>query len=599
MESTTYTRETAAKKLLALSHRLSSEVFIFQTIGLKLKQDAIADLRGIVAGLVLIGYPLESSTLTTLSSALSILTSDDQQAFLPFSIAIRTAQLLLSAVEALSISSSPFPVPNSKIPPELLHLIYTYIIQQAPLTDTLPETEHGEQAPNPFQIRQETIFNLSLTSKHWYQIVTQRPVVYINSVLKLQKFSTMYHSWRKADEARWRRGLEEVHIELPTVAGISARDSQWLLFSLKYFKQAKGAKPRGRLIVTFDSTALMSALTTTNNSIERWQRLMVRIPKVTPNMFPDVGRLLGEVSRREGQEIDYYINYGHTLKNSYSSSKIQNLLDIRGPSGRPHPPGTALPPSPVFTDYTTFAALGFTFTVPQFLLQTVSPDRRPAILPPSRLRHLEITLKFVSTEPARAVQEIQSFFSTIAPSIERLSVLIRITARHPSPADESTFTQEFVKGLSSCRRLQQFEIGGFGLSPNFLSNLTSFRLRSLSIRPLQYVKASEDLTKLLHSPLRQTLVTLSNRYESDRPEDIEPTPSSLSGSWLPRIPEFLTTNRPRISTPSTPSTTSTLGPLAVRAKELGIKLVLVRMPQEFEVTRSLMGPAGLDAYTLR
>ncbi|GAA5999638.1 hypothetical protein JCM5350_007869, partial [Sporobolomyces pararoseus] len=123
---------------------------------------------------------------------------------------------------------------------------------------------------------------------------------------------------------------------------------------------------------------------------------------------------------------------------------------------------------PIFTDYTVFAAPWLVFTAPIFLLETVSTRYKPASLPPSRLRHLELSFQVDPTNSARAIQELESFFSKIAPQIERLAFRLRITDPHPSQSAESTFTAHLVSCLLSCRRLQHLEIGGFDPSSHSL-----------------------------------------------------------------------------------------------------------------------------------
>ncbi|GAA5956100.1 hypothetical protein JCM3765_005455 [Sporobolomyces pararoseus] len=599
MEYSNYTRERAAKDLLALSHRLSSEAFIFQTISLNLKQQAIETLRSIIAGLVLIGYSLESSTLTSLSSALSTLSADTEDKFLPFSVAIKTAQLLLTAVEALSLSSSPFPVPNSNIPPELLHLIYTFVIHQAPLLDNPPQKEKGVRAANAFEIREKTIQSLALTSKHWHQIVTQRPVVYLNSMAKLQRYAKMYSSWRESDNLRWKKGWEEIHIDLSKEGWGPPldTDTEHLIKLLaKLLRPEKEGKHQGRLLVTFpflqdmllfgDPRSLVNVLA---NFGIKWKRSTMRIPHIERYFHADLGRLLSEYRVGDGEEQDYFINYLDQNQGT-STFCMQTLMDCRN-RGMP-PPRQALPPCPIFTNLTTFSALHYTSTVPQFLLQTVPPSRRPATLPPSRLRHLELSIEVDPRDPARAIQEIQSFFSTIAPRIERLAFRLRTTAPHPSPTAELNFTEHLVSSLLSCRRLQHLEIGGFGFSPELLTLLSQLQLTSLFIRPLQHVMSSKHVMKVLHSPLRQSLVTLWT-YEPVRPDPVKSRSSSQPSVRLAFGPNQLH-RQPATNVSSTSSSPSSLELLVAKAKELGIKLKLVEMMDEWSRTSKMLLDAGLD-----
>ncbi|GAA5997782.1 hypothetical protein JCM5350_003056 [Sporobolomyces pararoseus] len=174
--------------------------------------------------------------------------------------------------------------------------------------------------------------------------------------------------------------------------------------------------------------------------------------------------------------------------------------------------------SPIFTDYTVFAAPWLVFTAPFFLLETVSKKYKPNPIPPSRLQHLELSFLVDPTNPARAIQELESFFSKIAPQIERLAFRLRMTDPHPSQSAESTFTEHLVSCLLSCRRLQHLEIGGFGFSPEFLSRLTVLPLSKLVILPQQYVESCKDLQPLVksNSSLRNSLKTLFVRLSITR-----------------------------------------------------------------------------------
>ncbi|GAA6000002.1 hypothetical protein JCM5350_003385, partial [Sporobolomyces pararoseus] len=112
---------------------------------------------------------------------------------------------------------------------------------------------------------------------------------------------------------------------------------------------------------------------------------------------------------------------------------------------------------------------------------------------------------------ARAIQELESFFSKIAPQIERLAFRLRITDPHPSQSAESTFSERLVSCLLACRRLRHLEIGGFGFSPDFLSRLSVLPLSSLNIGPLQYFTSCEQALQLFEAPslLRRSLKEFS------------------------------------------------------------------------------------------
>ncbi|GAA5964589.1 hypothetical protein JCM3765_007633 [Sporobolomyces pararoseus] len=124
------TRERAVQDLLRVSHSLSLEAYVFRPIELQVKQQAAEDLEGIKEGLLKKGFTNDSSAVSSIFSALSLLKDIPQSEPLPLTTAIDVVQLLLQAVKSLSTSPSSLPVPNRHLPPELLHHVFTFLLAE-------------------------------------------------------------------------------------------------------------------------------------------------------------------------------------------------------------------------------------------------------------------------------------------------------------------------------------------------------------------------------------------------------------------------------------------------------------------------------------
>jgi hypothetical protein len=217
-------------------------------------------------------------------------------------------------------------------------------------------------------------------------------------------------------------------------------------------------------------------------------------------------------------------------------------------------------------NYQQFQVLSIPWLVvnaPIFLLETVPKAYRPGTnIPPCRLRHLEISFEVDPSNPAQAIQELESFFSVISPKIERLAFRLRLTSPHPSPADKLVFTEHLISCLLSCRRLRHLEIGGFGLSPCFISQLGVLTLSTLAILPLQHAPNYGDLISLVnsHPPLRNSLKVLRCQTQS---------------------------------IPSNPTHPELLEELSRRCRDEGIDLKIDQSSEEEAMLAKLMGLAGV------
>ncbi|GAA5984517.1 hypothetical protein JCM5350_004744 [Sporobolomyces pararoseus] len=516
-----YSRERAAQDIVSIAHRLSHEAWVFRPIDLQVKQQAIEDLKTVHEELLKLGYTYDSSSLVIISSALSTLSSIPHDALLPYSTALRVAQILLPAVEALSRSASLFPVPNRHLPIELLHRIYDYVIDDylKPHEDETDDDWDDYSAdPTPPELqRQETILNLSATSIAWRQVVLERPIVYLDSFKKLENYSSLREGWLESGSPRGRQPCEELHLDLTALKTHEAREWRANGYSLIISGLGK-ENPSRKLIMTM-KTDDETPLADPNFDGHGWAQearewgkegkcSSLRLKHLSKEEYRDVWRVLQRGKMEDETEREYFI--GDQNQAVELTTRItQAILDCAG-----YLEGNdwydAGKESPIFTDYTVFAAPWLVFTAPLFLLETVSRKYKPASLLPSRLRHLELSFQLDPTNPARAIQELEAFFSKIAPRIERLAFRLRITDPHPSLASESTFTEHLVSCLLSCRRLQHLEIGGFGFSPDFLSRLTTLPLSNLVILPQQHVESCKDLIALVKSDssLRNSLKTL-------------------------------------------------------------------------------------------
>ncbi|GAA5981031.1 hypothetical protein JCM5350_000019 [Sporobolomyces pararoseus] len=512
-----YTRERAALEILDVSHRLSQRAWIFRPLDDQVRQQAVEALSSAREELLNLGYAPRSKVLVTLDHVLSTLNTFSPTDPPPFNILIDLSQGLLSTVKALSISSSPFPIPNRHLPPEILHNIYDYVVL--------------EQDPVE---RQDAIFALSATSTLWRRIVEERPVAYFSSTTKLELYQDDQDSLRDSGVIRL-HDWEEVHIDLSEEDdAFSVFGEWWDELFLRFIEMRRTDKQKrhtGRLVLALpmdDDWPVRNWAGRVTKTTDSWGRVLLAIPNLKRHEYLELWRLLfvGNIGIKE--ERSYHLgspNEPILLWTRTTQAILDKAMETRresnGEAGR----------VPVFLNYTVFAAPWLVFTAPIFLLETVPEEDRPTPLPPSRLRHLEISFQIDPSNPAQAIQEIESFFTTIAPRIERLVFRLRSTGPHPSAFEESKFTVHLVSCLVSCTRLRHLSIGGFGFAPDLLSRLSLLPLRSLTILPLQYVKDYNDYLPLLHaSPPDQTRKNLSGVRFNTSPDD-PIAYSAFADSW--------------------------------------------------------------------
>ncbi|GAA5983535.1 hypothetical protein JCM5350_000265 [Sporobolomyces pararoseus] len=499
-----YTREKAAQQLLNISHRLSDEAFIFRPIEDSLVDQFSQELETTRGELIELGYPEDCTTLKHISSVLSTLQNLEpapakDSARLSFNKALDLAPTLIRAAQSLSTSASPFPIPNRHLPPEILHLIYNHVAEKE---------DHVE--------RQRTVNALASTSISWRQIVVERPIVYLPTLTAIEKYCDSAPLFSAAE---LRQPWEELHVDL---SGYSEDEdgNRPLWDALTVFKYVEPLRYQGKVVLSIKGAEINDPKDCEDLKrifSHKWSCTSLRIQEMNGSEYGWLALVLhtGETDRRQDKE--YFI--GHSEESFRLDPELtQSILDggfrVFGAggffSGVEYTVARITVP-PIFTDYTVFAAPWLVFTAPIFLLETISNNYKPASLPPSRLRHLELSFQVDPTNPARAIEELESFFSKIAPRIERLAFRLRITDPHPSQFAESTFTAHLVSCLLSCRRLENLEIGGFGFSPDFLARLSVFPLSSLKIGPLQYFTSCEQALQLFEPPslLRSSLKQFS------------------------------------------------------------------------------------------
>ncbi|GAA5956048.1 hypothetical protein JCM3765_005439 [Sporobolomyces pararoseus] len=496
-----YKREEVAQQLLKVSHRISDEAFVLRPIDDSLVRRFLLDIEIIGSELRELSYSQDCTTLELLSSVLSTLRNLEsppkgEGVRLSFMKALDLAQILIRAAQSLSTSSSPFPVPNRHPPPEILRLIYNYVAE---------EEDHAA--------RQKTVTALALTSINWHQIVVERPIVYLPSVKALLAYFA--NPLLGIMFPRQLKPWEEIHLDLSG----HKEDAYAVNKVLTELAYAERPKHQSKVIISMKGVELQDPADCENLRSElgdEWLRTSLRIREMKESDYTYLGMALhaGEVQTSEDKE--YFI--GHSEDPILLSTTVaQDLLEVEikeyeALNVRMWEEEPPVPP--IFTNYTVFAAPWIVFTAPIFLLETVPENYKPTSIPPSRLQHLELSFQIDPTDPPRAIRELESFFSKIAPRIERLAFRLHLAAPHPSSTAELNFTEHLVSSLLSCRRLQHLEIGGFGFSPDFLSRLTVLPLSTLSIRSLQYFKSYEQVVRLFETPslLRQSLEEFSCPY---------------------------------------------------------------------------------------
>ncbi|GAA5983504.1 hypothetical protein JCM5350_000254 [Sporobolomyces pararoseus] len=458
-----YTRERAAQDLLNVSNRLSHRSHVFRPIDPVIKLQTIEKLTRTSKKLSQIGYTNDSSALSSLTSALAILTSTTE-IYPPFGISIRVSRLLLETVESLSISSSPFPVQNRQLPLEILRIIHEYV-----LLDPCPES------------RQDALLGLSATSILWHQIVAERPVFYFDSCEKLYR-------WNKRLKCPQVKRWEAVEIDLGfmRLRYLENRILGDILDQEPKIRDSTGeiVGKKCRLRVDLDTwledlgpgyVDWAEAL-----SYELYDRpyCSVSLPVWTSRDYDCSLSVLKNLETEAIDEMELYLGQSDAPI-LLSTETLQGALDQRD---------NEIYSYPVFTSYSVLAVPWIVFTAPIFFLQTVQePLQGPN--PPSVLRHLELSFEVDPSNPVAALDEIGSFFLAISPQLEQLAFRLRITGPHPSSIDESNFTRHLVSSLSSCKRLQHLELGGFGCSRDLLPQLSTLSVPELVLLPLHNLKS--------------------------------------------------------------------------------------------------------------
>ncbi|GAA5964596.1 hypothetical protein JCM3765_007635 [Sporobolomyces pararoseus] len=471
-----YTRDRAARDFLSVSNRLSNGAWIYRPLDPQVQQQAIEDLSRVRDGLLKLGYAHDSFVSVTVSHIILVLQHRPQPSF---DVMIDLSQHLLQAARFLSTPSSPFPVPNRHLPPEILHLIYDYVILDRDVRE-----------------REKTLFALSTTSILWRKIVDERPVVLLDSLRRLGLYEDFCLDLKEIGSTRWRQPLEEVHINFSKEDPDDVYDVWWGSVERLLDSRAKNKSGRytGKVVMalpTDEDWPLSRWASQFMEKTSQWDRVTVRIDSLSEQDHEEIWRLLylGKVGPKE--ERSYHFNSAKPilLDTTITQTMLDRASQTNGGKGS----------VPVFTDYTEFVAPWLVFTVPIFLLETVQEELRPQNLLPSRLDYLAITLQVDPSNPPEAIRHIESFFSAISPQIEVLVFRLRITSPHPSAFQESKFTQRFISSLYSCTKLRHLEVGGLGFSPDFLSRISILPFKTLTILPLQHVRNYNHYLPLIYS----------------------------------------------------------------------------------------------------
>jgi hypothetical protein len=545
MTERTYTPQQAAQELLDIVRDLSNRAYVFRAIDRKVEQRASDELTRIGLELIKLGYAVSVSysarigelradqicffqsnnpVLSTMFRARSILHSIPQHDTLPFSAAVIVSKNLLEAAKILSIfSSSHLFLPNCRLPPELLHLIYEHVAF-SPLTGV-------ESTNDDSVVRQRTLFALSSTSTVWRQLLLERPVTYITTIEQVRRFGSLCRSWHDSDSPLWRSPWEELHIDLveEDMVNVRADPDVWkaLLNQLNVTRPAdlEGEEHEGqvgKLVITLRTKGRSSPEQwghAVREVTERWNEFAIQIPFMDIEgytmfmaLFEDWG-VLGERSAEYyiGSQYPAYLakEFTQDILDKYVLWSLEDSEEEEDPEAE-----DVCRPIIDFRQYIVFAVPYLVFTAPIFLLETTPKLYRPPDHFTCRLRHLEITFEVDPSDSNRANREIDSFFSAISPRIERLAFRLRLARPYPQDhfATESSLNTQLISSLASCKRLRHLEIGGFGFEFDFFSQLcnTSLLLTTLVLLPTYYIRICHDILSLLKwpGPVIKSLKTL-------------------------------------------------------------------------------------------
>jgi len=370
---------------------------------------------------------------------------------------IDTAKILFDAVLSLSNPSSPFPLPNQHLPTEILCLIFDHVAQE-------PNMHH----------RRTTLRSLIQTSTDWRKIAlpTWNSQVILCSEVDASMWCESNH-YKTLESS----SLDLLHIDVSTAG--SAEIEALLNSPMGDSLEERGIKIKH---ITLDMEVEAEEMSSTedqdwycfaylfvfNNAVD-WT---LRMPAYSPRQYREAMLMFGEIPwDYEGRQELYLGSSPVFLTTRTVRNRLQAVNELLGFEDF----------LPLFTSYSVLSTPFLPFTVPLFLLDIfpTKPNLRP-----SRLEHLELSLEFNPSDPTEALRQIDAFFATISPRIERLSLRLRLTCPHPSPLDSSTFTDHFFAGIKSCLRRTHFEIGGFGLADNLLLRLATLPLTTLILHPI-------------------------------------------------------------------------------------------------------------------
>ncbi|GAA5833261.1 hypothetical protein JCM5353_007928 [Sporobolomyces roseus] len=465
------TREQAAARLLDLSGYLSSSTFIHRPFDRTLMKPVVGDLQTIMERLPELGYEADSSAHELVSLALSTLSAPLPSGFASFSTLITTSKLLLDAALSLSTSASPFPLSNQHLPNEILYLILDYV-----------------RSDIKARRRRDTLHTLIATSIHWRRIAlpASQSQLIITSYSELERCLSRWAYCRLSPPTNT---VELVHIDLSDEYDRNLEpNSSWKIHPSIKVRQLT-------LDLTMDGNHYIEDwYEWARNRLEKVGSYTLKLPGSDQEEFRSAATaFFGEEFAYGYERAELYVGEQPILT---TISLVQERLDhifedeYYGISSLPR-----------FMDYSVLSTPWLTFTVPIFLLEPfiaeLLPEDDELYMPPSRLEHLEISLELDPSDPVEALRQVDVFFETISPKLERLALRLRLTSPHPSALNETTFTDHFIDGLLSCSKLNHLELGGFGLSPDYLSRLIRLPLTTLIVLPILPLPSLDDLEILL------------------------------------------------------------------------------------------------------
>ncbi|GAA5980113.1 hypothetical protein JCM5350_001767 [Sporobolomyces pararoseus] len=451
------------------------------------------------------GYKPDHEAQSLLASVVSTFDPDSSEGAVPLDARIAASKSLHDVIAIFSTRAS-LPIQNLNLPHDILSLIFDQILD---LEDPL--------------VRRKTMHSLALTSIAWSKIAFPRCTsdVFIGTVREAKEWSE--YSRRKKTFSRQSRQLDSLRIKW------GLEESETLDTETKLLKEFFGGGMRPKHV-----SVEVPRFESIGNS--HWYKIIEQLVRDVENFSLTIpvetleenraalctfvpGRPQSLDSRREltfegsPEFIPLFV-----VKSIFNDD-LTSFLDRDGPTN-----GN-------FLLYNKLSTPFLAFTVPVFLLE--QPDQP---LPPSRLEHLEITLEF-DPDDEQVPEELKRFFQVISPRIKHLALRIRVLA--PDDEFEIPFTEDLMDGITSCKRLRHFEIGGFGFKfDTLISRLSVLPLESLHLHPMSPSPSLEHFLGVFDTPstLRSHLRLVSRALDAYRWRvGVDPWAAELKSSGIKEL----------------------------------------------------------------